>query len=232
MKTHLELARAVYQWIVRNAVFPRDGKWGQSVSAPLFPQHADLEEALLYGVIGTWSERVAALFVSMAKACHLEAVMVSGYWRHDGVPPGHVLLSHNHCWNAVKVNGLWRLVDCANGARLDGHTAFFTLPEYFRLAYQPLNAPWSLLRDYISNAVFFTQLWARTCFFNLGCRVLFPADLQAVQQLPPPMQGTPLPTPVLRIAVAPGHRYVTPGISAPLPWHISGTPPFFCDRVA
>lgn len=207
MKTHLELARAVYRWIVRNAMFPRDGQWGQSVSAPLFPEHEDLEEALLYGVSGTWSERVAALFVAMAKACHLEAVMVSGYWRHDGVAPGRVLLSHNHCWNAVKVNGLWRLVDCANGARLGGHAAFFTLPEHFRLAYQPLNAPWSLLRDYISNSAFFAQRWARTCFYNLGCRVLSPQDLPAVQLLPPPMQGTPLPAPWLRLAVAPGYRY-------------------------
>lgn len=206
MKSHLELARAVYRWIVRNAVFPRDGMWGQSVSAPLFPQHPNLEETLLYGVTGTWSERVAALFVAMAKACHLEAVMVSGYWRHDDSAPGEGMASHNHCWNAVKVNGLWRLVDCAAGARLGGHTAFFTLPEHFRLAYQPLNAPWSLLRDYISNEAFFAQPWARTCFFNHGCRVLSPATLAAVQQLPPAMQGLPLPAPVLRVAVAPGFR--------------------------
>ena len=210
MKTHLELARAVYRWIVRNAVFPRDGMWGQSVSALLFPHHPELEETLLYGVTGTWSERVAALFVAMAKACHLEAVMVPGYWRHDNIAPGQELTAHNHCWNAVKVNGLWRLVDCAAGTRLGGHAAFFTLPEHFRLAYQPLNAPWSLLRNYISNGAFFAQLWARTCFFNLGCRVLSPDALSAVQHLPLPMQGLPLPAPVLCFAVAPGHRCTPP----------------------
>ena len=85
------------------------------------------------------------------------------------------LIAHNHCWNAIKVDGLWRLVDCADGARLRGHTrCFFTAPEHFRMVYQPLNAPWSLLRDYISDQAFFSQMWASVRFFKSGCRVLDP----------------------------------------------------------
>jgi hypothetical protein len=85
MTTHLELARAVFRWLVRNISFPADDMWGQSVTAPLLPPgNEDIEEKMCMGSTGTWSERVALLFVSLAKACHLDAVTVSGFWRHEG----------------------------------------------------------------------------------------------------------------------------------------------------
>lgn len=84
MKTQLEFARAVYRWVVRNITFPADNMWGQSVTAPLLPGHDAIEEKLCMSSTGTWSERTALLFVSLAKACHLEAVTVSGFWRHEG----------------------------------------------------------------------------------------------------------------------------------------------------
>lgn len=84
MKTQLELARAVFRWLVRNITFPADDMWGQSVTAPLLPGHDEIEEKLCMSSTGTWSERAALLFVSLAKACHLEAVTVSGFWRHEG----------------------------------------------------------------------------------------------------------------------------------------------------
>lgn len=105
MKTQLELARAVYRWLVRNVTFPEDEMWGQSVTAPLLPGHDDIEEKLCMGSTGTWSERVALLFVSLAKACHLEAVAVSGFWRHEGCvllhgPASYTLidLEPGHCF--------------------------------------------------------------------------------------------------------------------------------------
>lgn len=118
------------------------------------------------------------------------------------------LIAHNHCWNAIKVDGLWRLVDCADGARLRGHTrCFFTAPEHFRMVYQPLNAPWSLLRDYISDQAFFSQMWASVRFFKSGCRVLDPLQGRAVIELPAPMEGLPLPVQCMMLAVAPGYTY-------------------------
>lgn len=295
MKTQLELARAVFRWLVRNITFPADDMWGQSVTAPLLPGQDEIEEKLCMSSTGTWSERAALLFVSLAKACHLEAVTVSGFWRHEGcvlfrsalpwharnewrtsqplvlcwkeVPkqvaeaeciplqlncsvlvescaeyysslgsfwvqqfpettweeakhggrlqheayrlqPGMDLIAHNHCWNAIKVDGLWRLVDCADGARLQGHTrSFFTAPDHFRTVYQPLNAPWSLLRDYISDKAFFSQMWASVRFFKSHCRVLEPVPGTAVVNLPAPMEGLPLPVQFLTLAIAPGYTY-------------------------
>lgn len=117
------------------------------------------------------------------------------------------LIAHNHCWNAIKVDGLWRLVDCADGARLRGHTyGFFTAPEHFHKAYQPLNAPWSLLRNYMSDQAFFSQMWANVRFFKAGCRILDPVCGSAVVELPAPMEGLPLPVPSMKLAIAPGYK--------------------------
>lgn len=71
-------------------------------------------QALLGGACGTWAERVALLYVTLAKAVHLEAVQLSGFWRDSAamaVAPGDTLVTHNHSWAAVKVNGRWRLLD-------------------------------------------------------------------------------------------------------------------------
>ena len=40
-----------------------------------------------------------------------QANEVLGFWKHDGIVPGTNMTSHNHCWNSVKVNGRWRLLD-------------------------------------------------------------------------------------------------------------------------
>jgi Transglutaminase-like superfamily len=204
--THVELARAVFRWLVRNVTFPKDTSAGQSVSAALFPERHELEEALLYGADGTWAERLALLYVAMAKACHLEAVTVSGFWRSEHIWPGTVQLAHNHCWNAVKVEGRWRLIDCTEGVLARGHTMFFTDPIHFRVSHQPLNAPWSLLRDYISNKDFFAQPWARCSYFNAGCRILTPA-LAGTQSLPRPPEGSPLPVMSMSLAIPTKYRY-------------------------
>jgi hypothetical protein len=205
VQTHVELARAVFRWLVRNVTLPSCSSGGQSVSAPLFARRPNLEEALLYGAAGTWAERLALLYVSMAKACHLEAVTVSGFWRNEHVWPGAELQAHNHCWNAVKVEGRWRLIDCTEGVLACGHTVFFTDPLHFHVSHQPLNAPWSLLRDYITNADFFHQPWARCAFFNAGCRILTP-HLSGAQLLPRPYEGSPLPVMSMSLAIPRKYR--------------------------
>jgi hypothetical protein len=210
MTTHVELARAVFRFVSRAVAFPQGGCQVQSVTAPLFPSSfPDLEEALLYGESGTWSERVALLFVTVAKACHLHAVAVPGYWRSPQLMPGEFLQVHNHCWNAVKVEGRWRLVDCTAGAATRGHGVFFTAPEHFRMTYQPLDAPWSLLRAYISNEAFFAQPWIAPAFFNMGNRLLT-KGLPAVRRLQAPVEGASLPVLCISLAIAPGLKCVAP----------------------
>ncbi len=80
---------------------------------------------------GAWAERATWLFVHLARACELEAVMIPGYWKNGVLPPGVRIEAHNHCWAAVKVNGAWRLVDCTAAALMGGPptASFFVPPE-------------------------------------------------------------------------------------------------------
>lgn len=202
IKTQVALARALWRWIARNAAYPEaEPSAVQSVTAPLFrqPGGEDLEDALLYGAEGTWAERLALLYVALAKACELEAVAIEGFWRSEASWPGDAIAAHNHCWNAVKVTGRWRLLDCTEATLAHGHSSFYTDPLHFGVTHHPLNAPWSLRRDYIDNATFFAQPWARCSFFNAGCRVLTPG-LAGLQRLPPPPPGGSIP--VMRMSLA------------------------------
>jgi hypothetical protein len=62
------------------------------------------QELLLLGlgdaaITGTWAERAAWLFVQLAQACELEAVLISGFWKGDKtIRPGKPIVAHNHCW--------------------------------------------------------------------------------------------------------------------------------------
>lgn len=138
-------------------------------------------------------------------ACADGARHDAGYWRHQGVWPGTSYQGHNHCWNAVKVDGQWRLVDCAASALDRGFVHFFNEPAHFRMTYLPLNAPWSLQRQYITNEEFWQQPWCHVQLYNTGCRLLT-AGLGAVNQLKPSETLGFLPARSLAIAVAPGYR--------------------------
>jgi hypothetical protein len=58
-------------------------------------------QAVLPGYSGTWAECVSQVLVSLLRACHMEAVALSGFWKAGGrasVEPGEQLASHNHSW--------------------------------------------------------------------------------------------------------------------------------------
>jgi hypothetical protein len=139
------------------------------------------------------------------QACHLEAVTVSGYWRLPAAPPGARLAVHNHCWSAVKLEGRWRLLDATAAAAARGHAPFFVAPEQFRVTHLPLNAPWSLTRDYMAKDAFFAQPWLSCAFLSKGGRLLS-HGIEAVTALPAPAAGGPLPIAALEFAVPPGYR--------------------------
>jgi hypothetical protein len=57
---------------------------------------------------------------------------ILGYWKTDTMLPGSRLQTHNHCWNAVKVNGRWRLFDlfwAVRSVRSGVEIPFYVSPE-------------------------------------------------------------------------------------------------------
>ncbi len=119
----LQLARVCLEWVASHIAPPADGP--DSVSAPLFDDPARdpaaaaaglggtplPERLLIRGQKGTWAERAATLFILLAKACELEAVIIPGYCKTLGLTPGQTIAAHNHCWAGACVAAVrpaWR----------------------------------------------------------------------------------------------------------------------------
>lgn len=103
----------------------------------------------------------SALFESLAKEIGLEVKVISGYAKGYG-NERHVA-KINHDWNAVQIDGEWKLIDVTWGSSSSKRTKnglktslefndfwFFTLPELFAFSHLPENSRWQLIRDKLS----------------------------------------------------------------------------------
>ena len=133
---------------------------------------------------------------------------MSGYWRSATQPPTQYLSVHNHCWNAVKVDGCWRLLDLTAAAVAGGDAPFYTAPGHFRFKHLPLNAPWALCggssEGFMTKEAFFAQPWLAPLFLSAGGRLLS-GGVKAETVLKS-TEGERLPVAVLELAVPPGCR--------------------------
>ncbi|KAK9828639.1 hypothetical protein WJX72_001247 [[Myrmecia] bisecta] len=200
----LDRAYAVYCWVVAHVQLPPHAKPGDCRAAVFAKQYAALEEAFLGAdAKGTWAEKVAGLFVRLAKACILEAVAIPGFWKSGEFMPGDRCSTHNHCWAAVKANGGWRLVDPAWAASSRDPVDFYTAPSAFVFSHCPLLPCWQLLEPAVPLNHFWDLPQCHQAFFSRGLR-LMRDDIQAVNILPAPTPGAPLPTFCLPIVAPKG----------------------------
>jgi transglutaminase/protease-like cytokinesis protein 3 len=125
----------------------------------------------------------AVLFNALAEAAGLEAVIIYGEARGRG--PAAARTSDglfNHDWNAVKIGGEWRLVDCAWGAgQLDERGRFrprfrdhyfLAPPELLIYDHLPKDQKWQLLPRPLSRQEFLRQVEVHPAFFDYQIRLL------------------------------------------------------------
>eukprot|EP00741_Cyanophora_paradoxa_P008002 tig00001234_g7741.t1 len=144
-------ARTIYRWICTNVAFDV-ARLQRGYSA------SDLHESGA-AVVLRRRRAVAAgyaeLFVALAAGAGLEAALVAGYGKGPGYRVAARFDRHNHTWNAVRVAGAWRLVDCCWGAgQLSADGAdwaprflehyFLTPPHHFVADHLPLEPRWQL----------------------------------------------------------------------------------------
>jgi hypothetical protein len=152
-----EKAQALYDWIARNIRYDIVAYRSGNLPDP----SPELVLAQRMGVC----EGYARLFLAMAEAVGLEAVMVPGYAK--GFAPNQDQSRPDHAWNAVKIDGEWVLLDVTWGS---GHIAadksfqaefepfwFATPPEEFAVTHLPVEDRWQLLSSPVDTATF----WAR-----------------------------------------------------------------------
>jgi hypothetical protein len=86
----------------------------------------------------------AVLFQAMCRRAGLACEVVSGYSRREPAPAGEP----DHAWNAVRIDGRWRLLDAtwdAAATDKENNRYFLSAPDQFVLDHLPLMPMWQLL---------------------------------------------------------------------------------------
>ena len=106
----------------------------------------------------------ADLYCHLGKAAGLEVVMVRGFARgYSGSTAIDRVPEPNHRWNAVKLNGEWRLLDATWGAGYlmnnEFHKSlreffFLTPPDKLIFSHYPLEPEWQLLTPPVKDEEF------------------------------------------------------------------------------
>ena len=170
-RTDGEKARAIFRWITQNIEYDVQSFFAGGAMS------GGAGEALRSrrGVC----EGYAGLFLELAKASGLKAVRISGFAKGYGYSPGEPQGKEpNHSWNAVSIDGRWRLLDCTWGAGSIGEDRkfhrsfdphyFFTPPEQFIYDHFPEAGEWQLLDHPRSREEFERTVHVKSDLFNLG----------------------------------------------------------------
>ena len=172
-QTDAQKARAMFIWLTDKIAYDADsfrrGGYGDSSPRGVLKNR----KAVCQGY--------AELFNALAAQMGLESYIVSGYAKGYGYRVGENM-STNHAWNAVKINGIWRLVDATWGAGSVDHNYkfakklqayyFFPSPSDLIFTHFPEDNRWQLLDRSLTAAEFAPMVALRPDAFALGIRPL------------------------------------------------------------
>lgn len=162
LKTDRDKARVIFTWIadnVRYDVKGMDREPPKNISQQRY--EAELIERTFKKEKGVCMD-YSLLYKTMAEAVGLECAFVSGHSRRRTSAT-----LNSHAWNAVKIDGEWRLLDATWGAGYvedgeDFHQLFLpgyflTSPRVFALDHLPTEENWQLLDKPIDKETFKNQ---------------------------------------------------------------------------
>jgi hypothetical protein len=170
----LTRARALYRWVAGHITY--------DVGGLRSGQPGDLSpEAVLHRGMSV-CEGFARLTEALGEAMGLEVEVVSGWSKGYGYTPGQTFDGPtNHAWNAVRIDGRWRLMDPTWGAgyldesmrfvrQLQEHY-FLTRPEEFVFDHLPEDRRWQLLARPLTATEYADLVYLRPMFFHAGFRI-------------------------------------------------------------
>jgi hypothetical protein len=155
--TDEEKARAIFRWITENITYDVEaffsGRIKESRSADILKSRSS--------VCGGYS----SLFEVLGRKAGLNVITISGFAKGYLYKPGdRVTRESNHAWNAIRIQGEWKFIDCTWGAGKvdDKHNYikafesyyFFTKPEEFIYRHLPEEKRWQLLPEPLSRQEF------------------------------------------------------------------------------
>lgn len=169
-----EKARAIYRWITTNISYDVIAYINNN------PRNLTVEEMLKShkGVCGNY----AFLFEELCKKAGLEVVTIIGYVRSSIIDPSDGNWDRaRHAWNAVKVDGEWKLIDSTWGAgyvysdkfyRRFNEFYFFADPTQFIYSHLPEDPKWQLLDPPIDKSEFIQLPLSTKNFFENGVNLI------------------------------------------------------------
>ncbi|VDK80358.1 unnamed protein product [Dibothriocephalus latus] len=136
----------------------------------------------------------AQAFLTLCRYADLHCKLISGYAKGVHYSPGMQFTGsdHKHCWNAVLIDGTWRLVDCEWGARSKAKKGtnrgklsygletyyFLTHPGQLIYSHFPHDTEWQLLHHPITLKEFESFTYVRPAFFKYN--LTMPSQRNAV----------------------------------------------------
>lgn len=163
-----EKVRAIYRWISDRIDYDVDA----FLSGNVVVMSSDEVLKKRMSVCGGF----ASLFEELATLAGLEVKSISGYAKSYGTVQGTHFDKPNHVWNAVKVDGEWRMIDATWGAGYvkDGKYSkvlsegfFLAPPEQFVFSHLPAEERWQLQRTpHLSQQEFESLPMLEPTFFH------------------------------------------------------------------
>jgi hypothetical protein len=170
MTTDTMKARSLYRWITNNIAYDTDAFFYGARSS----QGAGDVLVTHKGVCAGYS----GLFEELASKMGLVVVTVSGYAKGYAYAPGTAVSGSNHDWNAVKIDGVWHLIDSTWGAGYVGDDRrfvkeytdffFFASPDQMILSHLPEDPQWQLLATPWTSEQFMESVFVYPDAYSLG----------------------------------------------------------------
>ncbi|CAC5419432.1 unnamed protein product [Mytilus coruscus] len=156
-------AMALYQWLVR-INFDKYTKTTKRISTPCAKLRQIVDKKLSH----------AQFYQDLCKAAGIKCEKVEGYVKNKDYLPGNTVQSSKflHTWNAVSIDGHFRLVDPCFGARKEKYFIdhyFATSPDDLILSHFPKEKRWMLMNQSLSVEDFegTVKTWPAMFHFNI-----------------------------------------------------------------
>lgn len=123
-------------------------------------------------------EGYSTLFQSLLQKAGIESEKIQGYGKGYGYSPGERFSNSNHAWNAVKIEGVWKLFDVTWAAGFINNEAQFvfkfndyyfdTPPIEFLFEHFPEEEKWLLHTPRITRKQYENMPYIKSSFFKIG----------------------------------------------------------------
>ena len=169
----LEKTRLIFTWIATHIAYDDNGfNTGN---------YADTKAESVLRNRASVCQGYSDLFQSLGKLAGLEIVTITGYSKGITYRPGSTLTDTDHAWNAVKIDGQWKLFDvtwaAGSGKGVNGQLVstmqfndywFDVRPDEFIFSHLPADEQWQLNETTISMAQFERLPHVSSLFFKMG----------------------------------------------------------------